>query len=88
MWIQPYLIYPNDPTKMEILCETDKGIANDNNHIYIDISDKKGSHVNDWSRSYEEIPIKGKPNRWLWTFDINNLKPSHEDFEYRCISNL
>jgi hypothetical protein len=77
MWIQPYLIYPNDPTKMEILCETDKGIANDNNHIYIDISDKKGSHVNDWSRSYEEIPIKGKPNRWLWTFDINNLKPSH-----------
>jgi hypothetical protein len=73
LWIQPYLIYPNDPTKMEILCETDKDVANDNEHIYIDISGADGSPVNGWTRSFETIPIYEKPDRRLWTFEIKNL---------------
>ena len=71
------MIYGNDPTRMDILFETDLGVDNDSNHIKIHF-DQSGVSC---SRNYYKMVIDNKSDRRLWTFGCSGFQPnSHYSF--------
>ena len=69
---QPWMIYTNDPTTMDILIETDQGVDNDSDHIKIHFQQSGVS----CSRSYTKMVIDLMEDRRLWTFHCSGFQPN------------
>ena len=72
MYKSPWMLYTNNPTEMNILFETDTGVDNDSNHIYIEFDQPD---VN-CSRDYYKMNIDLISDRRLWTFHCYGFNPN------------
>ncbi|OGW44008.1 MAG: hypothetical protein A2Y66_01405 [Nitrospirae bacterium RBG_13_41_22] len=74
----PWMIYPDDSHKMNILIETDLGVDDDHKHIYIDLNPDSacdGDHGSDCGFSYYKMVKDNSADTRLWTFECTGLTP-------------